>query len=319
MRKVSISDSKHRKTNSMLPTRATSPVVALLDSEDSIGMVLISLPRTGHCLPSPLTARPRQEVRQSSSVVGIVAGETSRYFLVKRSSTWVPVLKSFFFTSQGDPLLNLQLKDVKNHKVKVEDWSSPQPKAYLLSDCTEALDLPTDRIIQDFETDAGCSEEESLKALETQVALSTELLTDVVSLAAMVPDHPRSQKYLRQRSSKLRKSVDFAVETLRGVRSDLYSTAKAECKQLLANVDMLTSDVITVCSLCKTSGAHLTLSCSHLLCSECASRLASAKQGSQLRCPLCQHPLTTTDNRLALLERYDALKKSQKYTLPTSY
>jgi len=307
-------DSGHRKTNSMVPTSATSPVVTLLDSEDSIGMVLISLPRTGH-LPAAFTARPRQEARESSSIVGIVTGETSRFFLVKRSSTWVPVLKSFFFTSQGDPLPNLQLRDVKNLKVKVEDWASAQPKAYLLSACNDQQEAPTDRIIQDFETDAGCSEEESSKALEMHVVLNTELLTDVVALAALVPDHPRSQKYLRQRSSKLRKSVDSAVETLRGVRSDLYASAKPECKQLLANVDLLTSDVLSVCSRCRTSGAHLTLSCTHVLCSECAVRLVAGpvQQGSQPRCPLCQRTLTVTDCRLALLERYDALKKSQKY------
>lgn len=310
MRKAS--DSSHRKSNSMLPTRATSPVVALLDSEDCVGMVLISLPRTGHCLP---TARPRPEPRQSSSIVGIVTGETSRFFLVKRSSAWIPVLKSFFFTSQGDPLPNLQLSDVKNLKVKVEDWSSPQPKAYLLSDCNEPQEAATDRVIQDFETEAGCSEEESSKALETHVRLSAELLTDVVTLAALAPDHPRSQKYLHQRSSKLRKSVDYAVETLRGVRTDLYVSAQSECKHLLANVDLLTSDAVSVCARCRTSAAHLTLSCSHALCSECASRLVTVpvQQGCQPRCPLCQRLLTVTDSRLALLERYDALKKAQKY------
>lgn len=304
-------DSSHRKSNSMLPTRATSPVVAVLDSEDSIGMVLISLPRTGHCLP----ARPRPETRQSSSIVGIVTGETSRFFLVKRSSAWIPVLKSFFFTSQGDPLPSLQLSDVKNLKVKVEDWSSPQPKAYLLSDCSEVQEAATDRVIQDFETEAGGSEEESSKALETHVRLNTELLTDVVTLAAMAPDHPRSQKYLRQRCSKLRKSVDSAVESLRGVRSDLYISTQSECKQLLSNVDLLTSDAMTVCSRCRNCAARVTLSCGHVFCSECASRMVTVpvQQGGQTRCSLCQRLLTVTDSRLALLERYEVLKKSQKY------
>lgn len=311
------STSFHRKTNSMASTRAVTPLVALFESEEPSGVVFISLPRVGYCLPSSeATTRQRQSETTETSIVGVVTGETAKYFLVKRSSTYVPVSKSQFFTSHGDPLPNLQLQDVKKHKVRVEAWATPQPRAYLLSPSEDLPDPPTDRILQDFETDAGFSEEEHSKALETQVALNTELLTDVVALASMAPENKRCQMYLRHRSSKLRKSVDLAVETLRGVRSDLYNTAKPECKQLLGNMELLTSDTVKVCSQCRTAEARLTLSCQHLLCSQCAARLtaqAGKKEGSG-RCPMCQRPLTVTDSRLALLERYEVLKKSAKYS-----
>ena len=251
-------------------------------------------------------------------VFGVVSGETSKHFLVKSNSTWIPILKSAFFNTSGEPLGSIPYKSLKNKKVKVINSASQAPEAHLVEAGEEAgaeQELFGDRI-HDYETDAGFTEEEGSRALEAHVALSQELLTDVVAMAALGQDQVRSQRYFRQRAPRLRKSIDAAMSTLRDADADLYEVVQPACSQLLTNVEMLTRETGTGCSRCKVARSRVTLSCAHQLCLECSKSLVNFPSGTEFklqRCPLCQRELTLTDSRLILLEKYEALKKGMKY------
>lgn len=305
----------HKKSLSLVAVHELLPAAPLFDQQQSVHGSAMTL-AIGHKQAMD-TSRRTSTVRKPNYVVGNITGETSKHFLVKSAAAWIPVLKSSFFSSDGERLHNLHLPEIKNMRVKLFHTATQLPEAQFFAEGEEVrgdMDVLTDRI-PDFETDAGFSVEDGTKALETHAALNAELLTDVVAMAALGPDPKRSQQYFKSRAPRLRKSIDEAMATLKDTDSELYAAVSPRCAQLLHNVDMLTREASTVCSRCRKVRARVTLSCDHLLCLDCAKELVtfSATDFKMQHCPLCQKELTLTDMRLILLEKYEALKKGMKY------
>lgn len=252
------------------------------------------------------TFRSRAALHQSPALIGFVTSESANYFIVKQKSVWIPVAKTAFYSARGERLASLRIQDIRMKKVRVFKATTNTPEAYFVNEGEELGHIETEI---DIGSDGGLWEEDTMKAAETQMSLSTELLTDVAVLANLASDRHRSMRYLRQRATKLRRSMDYAFHALRSASPEYCARTSPTYLQLVANMDLLASDSPQACHECSEAAATVTLTCGHHFCVDCAHGLVDPRQ-----CPLCGRELSLTDCRLILLEKYEELKKAMSQT-----
>lgn len=255
--------------------------------------------------------------RKTAATIGVIAGEATRHFLVKKDSSWIPVLKTSLFSHTGERLPVPALQAVKGRRVRVVGATSVYPEGHFLAeDCMLDKYGTESEAARDFDT-ASCSSglpsEDREKAFVMQRSLSTELLTDVVVLTSLNGDAAKVHKFMEHRSPRLRKSLDAALNALKSVEPELFAAAKLATQHLCTNLRILTYSEARDCVVCRIGVAKVALACGHVMCVDCAQDLVPCSSGKQCEihpCPVCLTDLTLADARLILLEKYEDLKKS---------
>lgn len=251
--------------------------------------------------------------RGDRGIVGVVTGETSKHFMVKCQGAWIPVAKGQVKTAKGDSIPGLRLRDLKGKPVKVTKTNSFQPEAILIEEGLGS-EVSFEVRLRDSDTEPGLAEDEGLRAYQQQVALTTDLCTDVVALTSLAHDPRRSEKYIQSRASRLKKNVSSAFATLRVSDPSLYSTFRPLCGNLLANFELVTGGQDWMCTECSASRAQVSLSCGHALCTYCAEELVFySPEASVSDCPICGREMTLSEKRLILLEKYAGLAKARHF------
>lgn len=247
---------------------------------------------------------------REKALLGVVTGETAKHFLVKCQGSWIPIGKGQVKSAKGDAAA-VQLSDIKGRKVKVLKTHTFQPEARLIEDWEEEMSF--EARLRDSETEPAQAEDEGLKAYQRQVALTTDLCTDIAALTALTHDPRRSEKYIQSRASRLKKNVSSAFAALRSSDPALYAASRPLCSNLMGNLDLVTGGQECQCSGC-TGKAQVSLSCGHALCTYCAEDLVYYNpQADVSDCPSCGREMTVSDKRLILLEKYAGLTQSRLF------
>lgn len=229
--------------------------------------------------------------RRLNGPFGIISSETSKHYIVKSQGVFIPIIKSLVTSEDNEDFL-LPRKSLKGRKVCVLKANSHQPEAVLIPQKEGKQ--------RDLETEPA---EDGRNAYQKQVALTTDLCTDIAVLTALANDPRRSEKYIDYRSSRLRKSVSSAFAVLRGNDPSLYAQSKPIYSHLLGNLEVMKSDSEYMCSECGSAKARMVLTCGHTVCVYCAEGM----QGEE--CLVCGKELTVSDKRLVLLEKYVGIIK----------
>jgi len=262
-----------------------------------------------HGLDTSRTGKSGKE----KTLVGIVTGETTKHFLVKSQGTWIPIAKGQVKSAKGDAIPGLRLCDIKGRKVKVLKTNTFQPEAMLAEEGWEE-EVSFEARLRDSETEPALAEDEGLRAYQRQVALTTDLCTDIAALTSLMHDPRRSEKYTQSRASRLKKSVSNAFAALRSSDPALYAASRPLCSNLLGNLELMTGEQDWQCTGCSAGKAQVALSCGHALCTYCAEDLVTySPQASVSDCPICGREMTLSDKRLILLEKHAGLTKARLF------
>lgn len=263
-------------------------------------------------LPGLDTSRVEKH-RGDRGVVGVVTGETSKHFIVKSQGSWIPIAKGQVRTSKGDSIPGLRLRDIKGKPVKITKTTTFQPEAILIEERLDS-EVSFETRLRDSDTEPALGEDEGLRAYRQQVALTTDLCTDVAALTSLAHDPRRSEKYIQSRASRLKKNVSSAFATLRVSDPSLYSTFRPLCGNLLANFELVIGGQDWMCSECSASRAQVSLSCGHVLCTYCAEELIIySPEVSVSDCPICGREMSLSEKRMILLEKYAGLAKARHF------
>ena len=259
---------------------------------------------TSSATPEPQLRRLQGKSSEDLQDVGLVTSETSKYYLVKTKTAWVPIMKGHLLAPDSSPLpVSTSFAEVKLKRVRILDPGCYTSYAQILDpEAVEKGPPPdTERIISPAE-----SEDTAKQLLQHYEQLAVRLMTDVVALSRLVTDScpaENARDFLSVEKYKLERRVKDVISELESLNTPAAQRVKQVFLNLLHN---LNDRAAVTCENCHVAKYDVRLSCGHKYCSGCQHKLVQTMlSGNALaKCFLCRAELSKVDQKLVALEQY---------------
>ena len=235
------------------------------------------LPKREDC-PSP-SSQATARARPVAGEHGLLASETSGYYLVRCGEKWTSVSKGALFAEDGIAVpRNAPFSGLKGRRVQLRG-------------------KPAQAYLEDYEED--CEPTEPDEPSEPLSNLTRVLFTDLAAISNYCKgpnaDPRRIGQFLQERASHYRKHSADALGHLRTQTSSSVLRARKDIAQALGNFPAAEEKQL-LCDLCRSAAFSLLLACGHRTCRRCSEML--------VRCPNCKAAFSSTDRKLLHFDRY---------------